>query len=170
MTRESNQPVSIASPERRWRAAASPLLAGSGGWIVAESLHLALRSAPPTALPTAAKISVISVAVAIGLALGVLTMRTRLVLTHEGLADHRLFRVTRIPWGLIAGFEIGRPHGLWGGFCVQAVCRNGEQVDLMSTRAYSRIPSGQHLDELHRISWTLESKRSSAGGRAEPVS
>ena len=174
MTSESEPPVSIASPERQWRAAASPLIAGTAGWILAGSLHLDLRSAPPTPLPTAATVSVISGAVAIGLALAVLIMRTRLVLTHEGIADHRLFRVTRMPWGLIARFEIGRPHGLWGGFCIQAVCRNGEQVDLMSTRAYSRVPSAGHLDELHRISWTLEGRLTSAGeaagGRAEPVS
>jgi hypothetical protein len=72
-----------------------------------------------------------------------------------GIEDHRLFGTTRIGWERIAGFEIGRPGGLWGGFCVQALRRDGTSVDLMSTRAYSRIPSAGHLDELHRISWTL---------------
>jgi len=67
-----------------------------------------------------------------------------------------MFRVIRIPWEEIAAFEVDRPKGLWGGFCVTAVSCNGTTIDLMSTRAYSRIPSARHLDELYRISWTLE--------------
>jgi len=102
------------------------------------------------------KIVVVCIAVVIGLSLAVLIMRTRLAVTDDGLADHRLFRVVRIPWGEIAGFEIGRPKALWGGFCVIAARCDGATVDLMSTRAYSRVPSGQHLDELYRISRTLE--------------
>jgi hypothetical protein len=94
-----------------------------------------------------AKIIVTCGAVFIGLGLAVLIMRTRLVVTTEGLADHRVFRVMRIPWEEIAGFEIDRPKALWGGFCVTVVSRNGATIDLMSTRAYSRIPSAGHLDE-----------------------
>jgi hypothetical protein len=103
-----------------------------------------------------ARIIVICGAVAIGLGLAGRIMRTRLVVTNEGLADHRIFRVIRMSWEEITGFEINRPNGLWGGFCVVAVCRNGTTIDLMSTRAYSRIPSARHIDELYRISWTLE--------------
>ena len=104
----------------------------------------------------AAKIIVICVAVVIGLGFAVLIMRTRLLVTTEGLADHRMFHVIRIPWEEIAAFEIDRPKGLWGGFCVTVVSQNGTTIDLMSTRAYSRIPSAGHVDELYRISWTLE--------------
>ena len=57
---------------------------------------------------------------------------------------------------VIAGFEVDRPGALWGGFCVVAVCRDGSTIDLMATRAYSRVPSARHLDELRRICWTLE--------------
>jgi hypothetical protein len=149
-------PMSVASPERRWRAATSPLIAGVIGWILAESLHLGVRRATSPGLPLAAKIVMVCVAVVIGLSLAVLITRTRLAVTEDGLADHRLFRVVRIPWGEIAGFEIGRPKALWGGFCVIAVRCDGATVDLMSTRAYSRVPSDQHLDELYRIIRTLE--------------
>jgi len=104
----------------------------------------------------AARFIVTCAAVAIGLGLAGLIMRTRLVLTKEGLADHRIFRVIKIPWEEVTGFEINRPSGPWGGFCVVALCRSGTTVDLMATRAYSRIPSARHIDELYRISWTLE--------------
>jgi hypothetical protein len=152
----------IASPERRWRAAASPVI----GWVVAGSVRLGLRDGVPAGLPAPARALVLSGAVAIGLGLAVLIMRTRLVLTGEGLCDRRLFRVVRIPWELIGEFDIGRPDGLWGGFCVQAICRDGARVNLMSTRAYSRIPSAAHLDELHRISWTLAKAASDAAKTA----
>jgi len=103
-----------------------------------------------------ATIIVICGGVVIGLALAVLILRTRLVVADEGLADHRVFRVIRIPWEEVAAFDIGRPKALWGGFCVTVICRNGTTIDLMSTRAYSRVPSAGHVDELYRISWTLE--------------
>lgn len=92
----------------------------------------------------------------IGLGLAVLILGTHLTVNAEGLADHRMFRVVRVPWQTITGFEVGRPRALWGGFCVIAVCQNGATIDLMSTRAYSRVPSAQHLDELTRICWSLE--------------
>jgi hypothetical protein len=146
----------VVSPERRWRAAASPVIGGVIGWILTESLRLGVRPARSSGLPLAAKIVVVCGAVVIGLSLAVLIMRTRLDITDDGLDDRRIFRVVRIPWGEIAGFEIGRPQALWGGFCVIALRRDGTTVDLMATRAYSRIPSARHLDELYRISWTLE--------------
>jgi len=156
-------PTSIASPERRWRAATAPLIAGVIGWVLAESFRLGApgtsRGLPPTTI-----FIVICGAVVIGLGLAVLIMRTRLVVAAEGLADHRVLRVIRIPWEEIAAFDIRRPHGLWGGFCVTIISPDGTTIDLMSTRAYSRIPSARHVDELYRISWTLEQ---AAGLRAE---
>ena len=149
-------PMRVASPERRWRAATAPLIAAVIGWILSEALRLGVRRGTSPGLPLAAKIIVVCGAVVIGLSLAVLIARTRLVVTDDGLADHRVFRVIRIPWGEIAEFEVGRPKALWGGFCVIAVRRNGAAVDLMSTRAYSRIPSARHIDELYRISRTLE--------------
>lgn len=146
----------ISSPERRWRAAAAPLIAGVIGWIVAGSVHLGLRPGTSPGLSLPARIIVTCGAVAIGLGLAGLILRTRLVVTSEGLVDHRLLRVVEIPWQDIAGFEINRPSGPWGGYCVTAVGPNGTTVDLLATRAYSRIPSGRHIDELYRISWTLE--------------
>jgi hypothetical protein len=161
---EGELPTSIVSPERRWRAASAPLIAGVIGWIFAESLRLWGRPGTSPGLPLTAKITVTCGAVVIGLGLAVLIMRTRLVLAAEGLVDHRVFRVIRVAWEEIAAFEISRPKGLWGGFCVTVISRNGATIDLMSTRAYSRIPSAGHLDELYRISWTLEQ---AAGLRAE---
>jgi hypothetical protein len=149
-------PTCMSSPERRWRAATAPLIAGVIGWILAGSIHLGVRPGASPGLSLTARIIVVCSAVVIGLGLAGLIMRTRLVITSQGLADHRIFRVIQIPWKEITGFEINRPGGLWGGFCVVAVCRNGTTIDLMSTRAYSRVPSARHMDELYRISWTLE--------------
>ena len=146
----------IASPERRWRAATAPLIAGLLGWILAGSFRLGLRPGSAPGLPPAARIIVTCAAAAIGFCVAVLIMRTHLAVSDEGLIDHRVFRVVRVPWQMIAGFEVARPHGLWGGFCVAAICSDGTSIDLMATRAYSRVPSTHHLDELTRISWSLE--------------
>jgi Bacterial PH domain len=140
------------------------LIAAVIGWILAVSVRLGARPGTSPGLPLAARIVVICCAAGTGLGFAVLIMRTRLVVADDGLADHRIFRVIRIPWEEIAAFEVDRPQGLWGGFCVTVVSRSGTTIDLMSTRAYSRIPSGEHVDELYRISWTLEQ---AAGLRAE---
>jgi len=112
-----------------------------------------------------ARVIVICSAVVIGLGIAILIMRTCLVVSTDGLADHRIFAVVRIPWEDIAAFEVDRPKGLWGGLCVTAILRNGATIDLMSTRAYSRVPSGRHVDELYRISWTLEEAAGSRAGQ-----
>lgn len=145
----------IASPERWWRAVTAPLIAGFAGWL-AGAIRLRLHPGPSQGLPLTARIVVTCLAAAVGVCLAVLITRTHLTVDDEGLADHRLLRVVRVPWQMISGFEVGRPRGLWGGFCVIAVCRDETTIDLMSTRAYSRVPSTQHLDELTRICWTLE--------------
>lgn len=146
----------IASPERRWRAAVAPLAAGLIGWVLAGSFRLGLQPGTSVGLTLTARIIVSCLAVAVGLCLAALIMRTHLAVSDEGLADHRMFRVVRVPWQLIAGFEVGRPGALWGGFCVTAICRDNVTIDLMATGAYSRVPSAQHLDELRRICWSLE--------------
>lgn len=146
----------FASPERRWRAASAPVIAALIGWVAAGSIRLSRHAAPPLLLPLTGRIVVTSVAVAAGTAVAVLIMRTHLAVAPEGLADHRVLRTVRVPWQLITGFDIGRPGGLWGGICLRAVCRDEETVDLLSTRAYSRVPSAWHLDQLERIRWNLE--------------
>ena len=146
----------MTSPERRWRAATAPLVAGLIGWTLAGSFQPGPRPGAAPGLPLTARIIVTCLAVAVGLCLAVLIMRTHLAVNDEGLADHRMFRVVRVPWQMITRFEVGRPGGLWGGFCVAAVCRDRTTIDLMATRAYSRVPSAQHLDELTRICWSLE--------------
>jgi hypothetical protein len=146
----------IASPERRWRAAAAPLISGLLGWVLAGSFRLGLRPGSAPGLPPAARIAVTGLAVAVGLCLAALIIRTHLAVGDDELADHRVFRVVRVPWPMVTGFEVGRPRALWGGFCVTAVCADGTTTDLMATRAYSRVPSAQHLDELTRICWSLE--------------
>jgi hypothetical protein len=135
----------IASPERWWRAGSAPLFAGLLGW-----------AGLPRAVAPSGRIIVTCLAVAAGLYLAARIMRTHLTVGVDGLADHRMFRVVRVPWQQISGFEVDRPRALWGGFCVTAVYRDGTTVDLMSTRAYSRVPSARHLDELHRICRSLE--------------
>jgi hypothetical protein len=146
----------MASPERQWRAATAPLIAGLIGWVLAGSFRTGVRSAAHSGLPLAARLAATCFAVAVGLCLSVLVMRTHLTVSDEGVADHRMFRVVQVPWQIIKCFEVVRPRALWGGFCVAAVCRDGTTIDLMATRAYSRVPSAQHLDELTRICWSLE--------------
>jgi hypothetical protein len=94
---------------------------------------------------------------AAGLCLAVLVVRTHLNVSAEGLADHRMFRVVRLPWHQLTGFEVTVPSGaFWDNFCVTAVCRDGEKIGLVSTRVYARAPSAGRLDELNRIRRILE--------------
>ena len=121
------------------------MLAGAvAGWYVAS------RSSSSIALAVGCVIGAVSLWVA------VLIARSHLDVSDEGLTDHRTFRVVRLPWHDVAEFTVERPAGPWGGFCVIAVCRDLSSVDLLSTRAYSRLPSERHMDELHRICWTLD--------------
>jgi hypothetical protein len=145
----------IASPERRWRAATAPLITGAVGWIISESVHLGVRASTSAGLSLTARLILCGIAVSIGLWLAVLIMRTHLSVNDDGLADHRMFRVICVPWSKITRFEIDRPKALWGGFCITVICDDGTTIDLMSTRAYSRLPSARHVDELYRICWTL---------------
>jgi hypothetical protein len=139
----------IVSPERPWRAGASVVAGVVAGW------YVAWRSPSVTAL------AVGSALVAASVCLALLIARSHLDVTDHGLTDRRTFRVVRLPWDDIVEFGVGRPGGPWGGFCVIAVCRDRSSVDLLSTRAYSRLPSAHHLDELHRICWTLEERAAS---------
>ena len=158
------QDMRIVSPERQWRAVAAPLVAAGVGWVLAESVRWGVRPGISPGLPMTAKIIVTCVAGVLGLGLAALIMRTHLTVSDKGLADHRIFRVVRVPWPQITAFDVERPKALWGGFCVTALCRDGTTIDLMSTRAYSRVPSARHLDELRRICWSLEE---AAAQRAE---
>lgn len=97
------------------------------------------------------------------LSLAVPVMRNCLIVTDDGLTDRRAIRTVEVPWQRITGFGVERPGWLWGGFCVTVACKDGTQIDLLSTRAYSRAPSSRHLDELHRLCWTLEELLSTRG-------
>jgi hypothetical protein len=145
--------MSIASPERWWRAVTAPLIALWAGWVVSGSVHVTHGPGPPIV-----RIVVSCAAAAAGLWPAFLVTRTRLTVSDHGLADHRMFRVVGLTWEQVEGFEVGRPGALWGGYCVIALCRDGTNLDLLSTRAYSRVPAARHLDEVHRISWTLEAR------------
>ena len=90
-------------------------------------------------------------------------LRTRLVADSTGLTDHRFLRTVRLGWEDIAGFEVGRPGGTRGGFCVRALRPHAKPVDLVATRAYAMIPSGANYDELYRIMWTLEEALAARG-------
>lgn len=133
-----------ASPERWWRAGLTVLAAACLGW------YLSSR------LPSPAGIVIGGVLGAGSLCLAALIIRSHLAASAEGLTDRRAFRVVRLSWAEVAEFRVDRPGGLWGGFCVIATRRDGSTVDLLSTRAYSRIPSARHLDEVYRICWSLE--------------
>lgn len=146
----------IASPERWWRAAAALVMSAVGGWVVAASVRLGVRPSAAPALPWSARLVVFGVAFAVGAWLAIMITRTHLAVGDRGLADHRLVRIVRVPWQSIAGLQVCRQSGPWGGYCVAATCTDGSTIDLLSTRAYSRLPSARHLNELHRICWTLE--------------
>jgi hypothetical protein len=60
---------------------------------------------------------------------------------------------------LLAGWLVWRASrytGPWREGGLVATRRDGAEVDLLSTKAYSRVPFSRHLDELQRICWTLE--------------
>jgi hypothetical protein len=83
----------VASPERWWRAATAPLVAGLTGWFLSGSLRLGhMPGNPPRGLPPLAQIIVTCLAVAVGLCLAVLIMRTHLTVGDEGLALFWVFR------------------------------------------------------------------------------
>jgi hypothetical protein len=143
LPREVQVPVlRFVSPERRWRAAFMVLPAAFFGWRV--YLHFGLFAG----CLVAAVIATFAVPI----------MGTCLIVTAEGLSERRLLRTVQVPWGRISELRVGRPGGLWGGMCVVAECSDGGQVDLLSTRAYTRVPSAHHVDELHQICWTLEER------------
>ena len=129
----------FVSPEREWRAG---LLMVPGVWLGWALYHFFGIAAG-------------CVAGAVLLSLAVLTMRTSLTVTGEELIDHRAVRTARVPWPEIAGFRVGRPGGLWDGYCVVAARHDGTEVDLLSTRVYSRAPSARHLDDLNQTCQTL---------------
>jgi len=143
----------IVSPERRRRAASLVLIAAWVAW-------RGFRYAGPGQYAG----PVVGCLVAAGLLAWVIpVMRTCLVVTEEGLIDRRAVRSVRVAWLEITELRVARPGGLWGGFCVVASCRDGSDVDLLSTRAYSRVPLSRHLDEVQRICWTLEEHLATRG-------
>jgi hypothetical protein len=140
-------PVSVHSPERKWRVWFC-LVAASG--IV---LDVVLHSQ-----------SVLEVGVGLVLAAGLAVLASRisktcLVADAQGLTDVGVVRRRQVPWTLIAKLEVGRPGALWGGYCIKARLLDGGEVDLLSTRAYSMLPSRVDYDELHRVVWTLDEIR-----------
>lgn len=85
--------------------------------------------------------------------------RARLVVDAPGLTDFRVVRSVRVDWSDVAGFEVARPAGPWGGFCVRAVRRADKPVDLFATRGYPLLPSQSGYNEVHRMMWTLSELR-----------
>lgn len=136
----------FASPERRWRAACLVLLAAWLGW---RGFHYA---GPDPYVGQAAG-GVLAGALA---ALAVPVARTCLIVGDIGVTDRRALRTVVVPWREITELRVGRPGGLWGGFCLIAERDDGTSADLLSTRVYSRAPSSRHLDELERFCWMLQ--------------
>lgn len=136
----------FVSPERRWRAVLLVVLAAFLGW-------RAFRYPGPDRDLAIVAGLVIPAAL---LAFVAPVLRTCLIVTDDDVTDRRALRRVQVPWHSIAAFRVARPGWIWGGFCIIAECRDGRQVDLLSTRAYSLAPSSQNLDELHRLCWTLE--------------
>lgn len=156
----------IASPERRWRAAGALAAGAVIGWVVSAGVRLGIWPATALGLPPDARLAVIGAGLAAGGWLGLLVLRTHLTISDDGVTDHRMFRLVRVRWQQADRFEVGRPGGLSGGYCVRVLGRDGTTTDLLSVRAYSLVPSPGHLRELDRICQTLEEiarARSGAG-------
>lgn len=143
--------MTLHSPERSWRAAGCAVLALGAVW------QFAVRAG------TTAGVVLGCVLAAALLVSGWRISRTRLVADTQGLTDYRAFRVVRVSWREVAGFEVARPGGIWDGFCVRAVRHTGQPVDLLATRGYSLLPSGWGYDEVHRMMWTLQELRTPEG-------
>ncbi|MHB1430584.1 MAG: hypothetical protein ACYCVZ_00490 [Streptosporangiaceae bacterium] len=145
--------IEFVSPERYWRAGSVVLVAVLLGW-----------RAAAYAGPDRAAMSLLGGLIAV-VTLGFVgpALRARFVATDAMLIDRRAFRTVRLAWDQVAEFEVRRPGGIWGGYCVVAECRNGRQVDFLATMAFSRAPSARHLDELHRLCWTLEDRLGQLG-------
>jgi hypothetical protein len=94
--------IRIASPERRWKATAAPLIAAWIGWVISGPLGLGSHPGTPPVLPLTPRLIVTCLALTIGIGLAVLILLTHLTVTDDGLADHRMFRVIRVPWHLVA--------------------------------------------------------------------
>jgi hypothetical protein len=127
-------PVTLRSLERRWRVVAYVALALLAVW------YFAVRHA-----------SVAGVVIGCGLAVVLLAatwivLRARLVVDSGGLTDYRALRAVRVRWEDVADFEVARPAGPWGGFCVRVTQRVGKPVDLLATRGYSLLPLGSGYD------------------------
>jgi hypothetical protein len=140
----------FVSPERHWRAALLVVPSAWLGWGVYQFFGTVAGCVVGAAL----------------LSLAIPTMRTSLTVTGDELIDKRALRTVRVAWPQIAGFRVGRPGGLWDGFCVIAACHDETQVDLLSTRVYSRSPSARHLEELHA---TCETLRGLLATNGEPL-
>lgn len=136
--------MAFCSPERSWRVAACVLLATGALW------QFAVRDGSAAGI-------VLGCILAAGLLVaGWRVSRSRLVADTRGMTDYRLIRIVRVSWDDVAGFEVARPGGPWGGFCVRVTRRAGGTVDLLSTRGYALVPSAASYDEIHRMMWTLE--------------
>ena len=92
------------SPERNWRAGLLLVPGVWFGWAVHNFFGIV-----PGCVVGAALLTMV-----------VLTMRTSLTVTGDGLADRRAVRTVRVPWPRIAGFRavgirerIGQHHGRW---------------------------------------------------------
>jgi hypothetical protein len=140
--------VSLHSPERRWRVALCGLA----------TLGAVLQLVVPhrSALEDLAGVALAVVFVTLGWR----SSLTRTTADSGFLTDHRAFRTRQIEWPQVLDLVVGRPGGLWGGYCIRAVLRDGGELDLLSTRAYSLLPSRVNYDEIHRMIWTLQEARS----------
>ena len=61
-------------------------------------------------------------------------LQARLVVDSGGLTDYRAVCTVRVRWEDVAGFEVIRPAGPWGGFCVRVIQTAGKPADLLATR------------------------------------
>jgi hypothetical protein len=108
--------------------------------------------------------SAAGVAVGCALAIALLAaawrvLQARLVVDSGGLTDYYAVWTEWVRWEDVADFEVTRPAGPWGGFCVRVIQTAGKPVDLLATRADSLLPSRSSYDEVHRMMWTLAELR-----------
>ena len=159
-------PLSLASPERGYRVAfwlALAVLFGVGAaWPGAALWPLPiLRAVYPGVRVLLAVVALLA------LVTGRLSWRAWVIADSEGVLDVGPLRRRRLAWPAISGFDVDRPGGLWGGYCVRALREDGGHVDLLGLRAYVRVPSVRHFDELHRLAWLLDGVRAAQDAQSD---
>lgn len=134
----------LRSPERKYLAVLFAGAGFSGPWTLASG-----GLAEPGIV---ALVAVVSVALFV---LAWRAWRVRTVLAADALEDVTLLRRRTVSRTEIVGVSARRASGVGDGYCLRLDLRDGRQVDVRSSRVYSVVPSGAHLNRLDAFAETV---------------